>query len=84
MPWIKWIGDDEADGEVAAVYEAWKRANPGRVKMPDILKALSIRPELLKHIIALSYPVHFADGYLDRATKEAIATFVSALNQCPY
>lgn len=84
MPWIRWIEDDEAEGLVRQVYQAWKEANPGRERMPDILKALSLRPELLKHIVALTYPVHFADGYLDRRTKEAIATYVSALNRCEY
>ena len=84
MAWIRWIEDEEAEGAVREVYEAWKAANPERKRMPDILKALSLRPELLKHIIALTYPVHFADGYLDRQTKEAIATFVSALNRCKY
>ncbi len=84
MPWIKWVDDDEADGEVAEIYAAWKRANPGRERMPEILKALSMRPELLRHMIALTYPVHFQDGHLSRRLKEAIATYVSALNRCEY
>lgn len=84
MAWIRWVEDEEAQGEVAEVYAAWKRANPGRRRMPEILKALSVRPELLRHMIALTYPVHFADGFLPRRLKEALATYVSALNQCPY
>jgi hypothetical protein len=31
-----------------------------------------------------SYGLHFADGHLDRRTKEMIATWVSALNACRY
>jgi AhpD family alkylhydroperoxidase len=28
--------------------------------------------------------LHFTAGHLDRRTKEMLATYVSALNQCPY
>lgn len=84
MPYLKWIDDDDATGEVAEIYDAWKKANPGRPRMPDILKCLSPSPGLLRGIIDISYPLHFADGFLSRRTKEMIATLVSALNQCPY
>jgi hypothetical protein len=32
----------------------------------------------------LSRQAHFSDGYLDRRTKEMIATYVSAINKCKY
>jgi len=84
MPHIKWVEDDEATGEVAEIYAAWKKANPHRESMPEILKCFSNRPDVLKSILALSYPLHFQDGFLNRRQKEMIATYVSALNQCPY
>lgn len=84
MPFLKWVDDDEAAGEVGEIYGKWMQANPGRPAMPDILKCLSLRPDLLQGIIDISYPLQFADGFLTRRTKEMIATLVSALNQCPY
>lgn len=84
MSRIRWIDDDEARGELAEIYRSWKAQNPGRTRMPDILKAFSLRPDALRHVIALSYPLHFTDGHLSRRLKEMIATYVSSLNQCPY
>ena len=27
-PWIKWVSDEDAHGEVGKIYQDWKRANP--------------------------------------------------------
>jgi alkylhydroperoxidase family enzyme len=83
-PLIHWIDDDEATGAVAEVYNAWKAANPQRERIPGILKCFSARPDFLKAVADFSYSLHFQDGHLTRRVKEMIATFVSALNQCPY
>jgi len=80
---IQWIEDEDATGELGDTYAAWKAANPGR-QMPEILKCFSLRPDFLKSLIEFSYPLHFTDGFLTRRQKEMIATYVSALNQCPY
>ena len=84
MAQIGWIEDEQATGEVAEIYEQWKADHPGRDRMPDILKCFSLRPDFLRALIGFSYPLHFAEGHLDRRTKEMIATFVSGLNRCPY
>jgi hypothetical protein len=84
VPYIDWINDEDADGEVAEIYAAWKSANPEREQMPDILKCFSLRPDFLQAVIGFTYPLHFSDGELTRRQKEIIATYVSALNQCPY
>jgi hypothetical protein len=34
--------------------------------------------------MAFSTTVHFSEGHLTRRVKEMIASYVSALNQCPY
>jgi hypothetical protein len=54
--------------------------DPGR----GILRTMSFQPEYLCYINELSRKAHFSDGYLDRRTKEMIATYVSALNKCKY
>ncbi len=85
MALIRWVEDDDtAAGDVGGIYAAWKAANPGRERVPDILKCFSPRPDLLRAVIDFTYPLHFTDGHLTRRTKEMIATFVSGLNQCPY
>jgi len=80
---IKLIEDRDAAGEVAAVYDEW-RAKSGRQKVPGILKCFSHRPDFLRDVIRFSDTVHFSHGHLNRRTKEAIASWVSWLNRCPY
>jgi hypothetical protein len=83
-PFIRWIEDHEAQGLCAEVYREYLEANPHRSKMPDILKCFSQRPDFLRQVMAFSTTVHFSDGHLTRRVKEMIASYVSALNQCPY
>ena len=80
---IKLIEDSEATGEGAQVYDEW-RAHSGREKMPGILKCFSHRPDFLREVMRFSNTVHFSEGHLTRRTKEAIASWVSFLNRCPY
>jgi alkylhydroperoxidase family enzyme len=80
---IALIEDQDATGEVAEVYSLW-RAQSGREQMPGILKCFSHRPDFLRDVIQFSNRVHFSQGHLDRRTKEAIASWVSWLNRCPY
>ena len=84
MTFIKWIDEDQAEGEVRTLYEGWRTANPQREHVPDILKCFSVRPDVLRNMLELTYPLHFAEGFLTRRIKEMIATLVSGLNQCPY
>ena len=84
MARIRWILENEADGEVADVYSDWFLKNPGRVKIPDILKCFSLRPDFFRDVVDFSSRVHFSDGQLTRRIQEMIATYVSGLNKCPY
>ena len=80
---IKLIEDVDATGEVAKVYDEW-RAKSGRTEMPGILKCFSHRPDFLRDVMKFGDTVHFSHGHLTRQTKEAIASWVSYLNRCPY
>jgi hypothetical protein len=84
MARIRWVNETEATGEIASAYEAWMASNPGRPSIPGILKCLSLRPDLLRGMDVLSNQIHFSEGHLSRRLKEMIATYVSALNRCPY
>ena len=80
---INVVEDADATGEVALVYDEW-RAHSGRQQMPGILKCFSHRPDFLHEVMSFSNTVHFSEGHLTRRTKEAIASWVSWLNRCPY
>lgn len=80
---IGFIEDADAKGEVASVYDEW-RAHSGRQNMPGILKCFSHRPDFLRQVMDFSNTVHFSEGHLNRRIKEAIASYVSYLNRCPY
>lgn len=75
-PRIKWIETDDPDAE---------KAYGGKGAMvADIGKTMSLRPELLKGIMRVANQAHFSKGFLDVKTKEMIASYVSALNECRY
>jgi alkylhydroperoxidase family enzyme len=84
MARIRWVNEGEAAGEIHEAFAAWMAANPGREHVPPILKCLSLRPDLFRAMDDLSERLHFNDGHLTRRLKEMIATYVSALNRCPY
>jgi hypothetical protein len=75
---IDWVED--GDPRMAEV----QRILGGRRPPPGILRTMSLKPEYLADIQVLSQKAHFADGFIDRRTKEMIATHVSALNKCKY
>ncbi len=77
------VEDAQASGESAKVYDEW-RVKSGRKVVPGILKCFSARPDFLRQVIAMSDTVHFSEGHLTRRAKEMIATYVSALNHCPF
>jgi hypothetical protein len=56
----------------------------GQKQVPGILRTMSLRPDYLQGFIAMSMRAQFADGFIDRRTKELIATYVSAINECRY
>ncbi len=77
------IEECEAVGEVAALYDHF-RNRFGRPQVPGILKCFATHPPLLRHMMALSESLLFAEGALGRRNKEMIATFVSSANECAY
>ncbi|MCA9045197.1 MAG: peroxidase-related enzyme [Planctomycetaceae bacterium] len=84
MPFVQWIEEDDASGEVAEGYEVYFRKRPDRTKVADIIKCFSHRPDFMKQVMDFSWKLHFCDGHLTERTKELIATLVSGQNRCPY
>jgi len=77
------VQEYEANDAVAKSY-AHYREHFGRPDVPGILKCFATHPPLLDQMIALASSLLFTEGHLPRKVKEMIATYVSALNDCPY
>jgi len=80
MTWIKTVSDDEATGEVKAIYDAGRKAF-GFV--PNIRRALSLNATALRAYTQLSGAVYLG-GVLKPEEREMIATVVSVANRCHY
>ena len=86
MPRIGWVEESDARGGLADLFEAARAGSISgmrRDRVPDILRTMSHRPDFLAAIMDASR-LHFSDGALTRAQHEIIASYVSALNRCPY
>ncbi len=81
MAWIKIIGEKEADGLLARVYEAAsKRA--GRIY--NILKIQSQSPPALNACMGMYTAVMRGESSLSRRQCEMLAVVVSKTNGCVY
>lgn len=77
------VEEQAATGEVAEAYATY-RTHFGRDQVPGILKCFATHPPLLQQMIALASTLLFTESALSRKVKEMIATYISALNACPY
>ncbi len=81
MPYVRLIEEDEASGELREEYDAAvKRAG----KVFQIVKAMSLRPAVLKRSLALYQAIMFGPSELSRAERELLAVVVSRANDCHY
>jgi len=81
MAWIKTVPPDEAEGLLAAIYNAAvKRAG----QVFNILRIQSVNPPVLRAGIALYRQAMHGESPLSRAQREMIATVVSRANDCHY
>jgi uncharacterized peroxidase-related enzyme len=77
------VEEADATGSVADAY-AYFREHFGRQDIPGILKCFATHPPLLQQMMEIASTMLFCEGDLTRRVKEAIATYISSLNQCPY
>jgi len=81
LPHIRLIDEDEADGLLREEYDAAiERAG----KVFNILKAMSLRPAVLRASIALYREIMFGESGLSRRERELLATVASAEQSCHY
>jgi hypothetical protein len=76
MTHIHIVPPNEAEGDAAAFY-----AEAGTA---PILQCFSPNPAFGRLINDAANLIHFSDGQLSRRDHEAIATYVSGLNRCPF
>ena len=81
MAYIRLIDESEADGLLAEEYDAAiERAG----KVFNILKAMSLRPAVLRASMELYKEIMFGESGLLRRERELIATVTSAEQSCHY
>ncbi|MDQ3086265.1 MAG: carboxymuconolactone decarboxylase family protein [Actinomycetota bacterium] len=81
MAYIRLIEEDEAQGSLAEQYDAAvERAG----KVFNILKAMSLRPGVLRASMDLYREIMFGESGLSRQERELLATVASAEQSCHY
>ena len=81
MPHIRLIDEGDADGLLKEEYDAGiERAG----KVFNILKAMSLRPAVLRASMALYREIMFGESGLSRKERELLATVASAEQSCHY
>jgi alkylhydroperoxidase family enzyme len=81
VPYIRLIDEDDAEGLLKEEYDAAvERAG----KIFNILKAMSLRPPVLKASIELYREIMFGESGLSRQERELLATVASAAQSCHY
>ena len=81
MPYIRLIDEGEAEGLLAEQYgAAVERAG----KVFNIVKAMSLRPAVLRASMALYREIMFGESGLSRKERELLATVASAEQSCHY
>jgi alkylhydroperoxidase family enzyme len=81
VPYIRLIDEGEAEGLLAEEYDAAvERAG----KVFNILKAMSLRPGVLRASMELYREIMFGESGLSRRERELLATVTSAEQSCHY
>jgi uncharacterized peroxidase-related enzyme len=81
MPHIDLIEPDDATGLLKEEYDA-AVARAGKVF--NIVKAMSLRPEVLRASMEMYRAIMFGPSGLTRAERELLATVTSRQNDCHY
>ncbi|MFN2627139.1 MAG: carboxymuconolactone decarboxylase family protein [Gaiellaceae bacterium] len=82
MPHLRLVEVAEAAGELRREYQAAAGRSGGKVF--NIVKAMSLRPRVLKASMALYREIMFGESPLTRVERELLAVVVSAANSCHY
>ena len=81
MPHLRLVDVHEATGALKAEYDA-AIARAGKVF--NIVRAMSLRPSVLKRSLELDRAIMFGPSGLTRQQRELLAVVVSRANECHY
>jgi uncharacterized peroxidase-related enzyme len=81
VPYLRLIESNEATGLLKAEYDA-AIARAGKVF--NIVRAMSLRPAVLRESMALYRAIMFGPSGLSRQERELLAVVVSRENDCHY
>lgn len=81
MSYIKTVAPQEAQGTVKEIYDALQE-ELGMV--PNIIRAQSLRPDLLEATTLFFQRLMLEAHKLSRTTKELLAAYVSKITACEY
>jgi alkylhydroperoxidase family enzyme len=80
--WIEVIPEDEAVGELAALYDELRSPQTGRVD--HVMAIHSLHPRSMRDHQQLYRTLMYGPGGLTRPEREMIGVVVSAVNGCDY
>ena len=81
MSFVQTVSYSEADGELKALYDQMLQR---RGRISNVMSVNSLRPHIMRTLVAHSRSVMEGDSGLSPAERQMIATVVSALNRCQY
>ncbi len=80
--WIRTIPEDEAEGELAELYQ--QEMDRQHQVVDNIMKIHSLHPATLRDHAAMYHTLMHGPGGLSRAEREMIGVVVSGINRCEY
>jgi len=81
MAWIDVVDEENAEGELADLYE---QIRSSRGKVANIMKIHSLHPEAMETHLEFYLTIMFKRAGLSREQRELVATTVSSINNCEY
>lgn len=81
MSYIKTVAPEEAEGTVKEIYDALQE---GFGRVPNVVRAQSLRPDLLEATVLFFRRLMLEEHTLSRTTKELLASYVSKITACEY
>ncbi|OFV98720.1 MAG: hypothetical protein A3H94_05445 [Acidobacteria bacterium RIFCSPLOWO2_02_FULL_60_20] len=83
MGYLPVVEDDQATGKLKEVYD-YIRIVRKQKRVSPVLKAFSMKAELLEQVVKLSDLATFGGTSLSRRWEEILSTAVSTWNGCHY
>jgi alkylhydroperoxidase family enzyme len=81
MPYVRTIPYEDSQGELTENYD---RMIKTRGQIPNVQSVSSLKPNIMKTLMAHVSSVMFDESGVSRAEREMVAAVVSATNKCQY